>query len=69
LTAFCGVTAHFCDHNGTYRSFLLAILEHTTSHAGTDISQTLQQIIRHFAIEDNLGYFQCDNASNNDTCI
>jgi hypothetical protein len=46
LTAFCGVTAHFCDHNGRYRSFLLAILEHTTSHAGTDISQTLQHSLR-----------------------
>lgn len=69
MAAFCGVTAHFCDAKGRYRSLLLALPQHTGSHAGTNIAETISQIIQTFSLEKKLGYFQCDNATNNDTCL
>lgn len=69
MVAFCGITAHFCDARGKYRSFLLALPQHAGSHAGSNIAETISEIITTFSLEKKLGYFQCDNATNNDTCI
>lgn len=69
MAAFCGLIAHFCDVKGRYRSLLLALPQHTGSHAGKNIAETMSQIIQTFSLEKKLGYFQCDNATNNDTCL
>ncbi|KAM0716796.1 hypothetical protein Q7P37_008241 [Cladosporium fusiforme] len=48
---------------------LLALPQYTGSHTGVNIAETISQIMQTFSLEKKLGYLQCDNASNNDTCI
>lgn len=41
----------------------------TRSHTGANIAEFISQIIQTFSLEKKLGYFQCDNATNNNACI
>jgi hypothetical protein len=56
MTAFCGVTVHFCDAKGKYRSFLLALLKHASTHLGANIATTIAHIIQAFSLESKIGY-------------
>jgi len=39
------------------------------AHSGENIARAVLQVIREFSIADKVGYFQADNAGNNDTCV
>lgn len=51
------------------KTFLLALPQLQDDHSGASIANSVLDDIKEFKIEDRLGYFMLDNASNNDTCI
>ncbi|TKA67460.1 hypothetical protein B0A49_09354 [Cryomyces minteri] len=64
-----GVVAHFLDENHKQQTALLGLPRLRGSHSGVNIAETLATIIQKYDISFKLGYFQMDNASNNNTCI
>ena len=64
-----GIIVHFLDQNTKLRNFLLSLAEIKDSHTGENIAESVVAIITKFSIQDRIGYFMTDNASNNDTCI
>ncbi|TKA63486.1 hypothetical protein B0A49_13143, partial [Cryomyces minteri] len=64
-----GVVAHFLDENHKQQTALLGLPRLRGSHSGVNIAETLATIIQKYDISYKLGYFQMDNASNNNTCI
>jgi hypothetical protein len=69
MRAFCAITAHFCNAKGEFRTLLLGLPHQAGRHTGVNIAPTISAIVQTFRIEQKLGWFVCDNASNNDTCI
>lgn len=69
MRAFCAVTAHFCDAKGEFRTLLLSLPHQAGHHTGFNIASTISAIVQTFGLEQKLGWFVCDDASNNDTCI
>ena len=39
------------------------------AHSGENIAEAIVRVIQEYDIADKVGYFQADNAGNNDTCI
>ncbi|KAH0183932.1 hypothetical protein KCV00_g8917, partial [Aureobasidium melanogenum] len=69
MRAFCAITAHFCDAKGEFRTLLLSLPHQAGHHTGFNIASTISAIVQTFGLEQKLGWFVCDDASNNDTCI
>jgi hypothetical protein len=69
LRALCGINCHFADEYGNLKTFLLALPQQEGKHTGANIAETVAEIITRFNLQDNIGFFNADNASNNDTCI
>lgn len=64
-----GVFAHWLDEDGKKCKLLLSLPEIDESHAGENIAKGVEKIIRDWKLEDRIGYFVTDNASNNNSCI
>jgi hypothetical protein len=64
-----GIVAHFINAKFEPRAILLATPEQSGSYAGIEIADEVIRVIVDFGIEDKLGYFVLDNASNNDTAM
>jgi hypothetical protein len=64
-----GIVAHFINAKFEPRAILLATPEQSGSHSGIEIADEVIRVIVDFGIEDKLGYFVLDNASNNDTAM
>jgi hypothetical protein len=61
---------HFISDNYKFSTFLLALPEQTTGHAGVEIAETIKSILTEFGVnEAQIGYFVADNATENDTCL
>jgi hypothetical protein len=69
MRAFCAITAHFCNAKGEFRTLLLGLPHQAGRHIGVNIAPTISAIVQTFGLEQKLGWFVCDNASNNDTYI
>lgn len=67
--ALLGVVVHFIDNKGKVWQFLLGLQHHHESHSGHNIAETFVAIAHQYNIQDRIGYFTTDNASNNDTCM
>jgi len=67
--ALLGVVVHFIDIRGKVWQFLLGLPHHHESHSGHNIAETFAAIVYQYNIQDRVGYFTTDNASNNDTCM
>lgn len=52
-----------------YRTFLLSLPHQQGRHTGANIAETVAETIYHFGLQEKVGFFVTDNASNNDTCI
>jgi hypothetical protein len=63
-----GVVAYWLDEEYTLKTSLLA-LRPLEGHRGYDIAAVVSPVIKDFDIEHNLGAFQTDNATNNDTAL
>ena len=60
-----GIIAFWVDSLGTVQHALLGLPRLLGSHTGENQGQLLWQIITEYGIQQNLGYFCLDNASNN----
>ncbi|TIA05215.1 hypothetical protein D6C81_10531 [Aureobasidium pullulans] len=69
LKALCGINVHFADEYGNLKTFLLALPQQEGKHTGTNIADTIAEIISRFSLDEKIGFFVANNASNNDTCI
>jgi hypothetical protein len=67
--AMIGVVAHFVDSAGDVRSVRLALQRLLGEHSGANMAASLVGLFKSFGIDNKVGYFMCDNASSNDTCI
>lgn len=63
-----GIVGHWIDEQRHLKTGLLA-LRPLESHHGSDIAAVLLPVIKTFNIEDKLGAFQMDNATNNDKAL
>lgn len=66
VVALCG---HWISDEFKVETALLGIKEIIGKHKGEYIAPVLHQIVKEFGIQDKLGYFMADNASNNDSAI
>lgn len=67
--ALLGAIAHFVNSEGDLEEILIALKEVDGAHTGENLSKYILAAINDFDITPQLGYFQMDNASNNDTMI
>jgi hypothetical protein len=63
-----GVVGHWIDSERKLKTALLALRSLNGNH-GHEIAATVLPVIRTFEIENNLGAFQMDNATNNDMAL
>lgn len=64
-----GLTVHFLDDEGKFRTFLLGLPQIEGRHSGENLADRVSEIIHEYGLEDRVGYFVTDNAENNDTCL
>jgi hypothetical protein len=69
MRPFCTITAHFYDAKGEFRTLLLSLPYQASRYTGVNIAPTISAIVQTFGLKQKLGWFVCDNALNNDTCI
>jgi hypothetical protein len=67
--AMIAVIGNFLDRNLEYQTWLLALRRHRGDHKGENIAKTIENVVRDWGIENQIGVSICDNASNNDTCL
>jgi hypothetical protein len=67
--AIIAVVRHWTNNDYKVETGLLGMKEITGAHKGQFISPVLHQVVKDFGIENNLGYFMTDNASNNDVAL
>jgi hypothetical protein len=67
--AILGVIATSISNDGVLESFVLALREVKGDHSVENIANYVMEVIQDWGIAGKLGYFQMDNASNNDTMI
>ncbi|OAQ65646.1 transposase-like protein [Purpureocillium lilacinum] len=64
-----GLTVHFLDDEGKFRTFLLGLPRIEGRHCGENLADRVSEIIHEYGFEDRVGYFVTDNAESNDTCL
>lgn len=67
--ALLGAIAHFVNPQGGLEEALICLKEVEGSHSGENLSRYILQAIDDFEITPRLGYFQMDNAPNNDLLL
>jgi hypothetical protein len=67
--ALLGAIAHFVNAQGNLEEVLICLKEVKESHTGENLSRYMLQAIDDFDITPQLGYFQMDNAPNNDVML
>jgi hypothetical protein len=69
FTSLLGLTVHFLDDEGKFRTFLLGLPQIEGRHTGDNLADRVSEIIHEYNFENRIGYFVTDNADNNDTCL
>ncbi|KAJ6437326.1 retrovirus polyprotein [Purpureocillium lavendulum] len=64
-----GLTVHFLDDEGNFRTFLLGLPRIEGRHCGENLADRVSEILHEYGFEDRVGYFVTDNAESNDTCL
>jgi hypothetical protein len=67
--SFVGICGHLIDENYTLQRMLLGLPECQSGHSGPEQAAHIMDMVRHFGVAQKLGYFTCDNASSNNTCL
>ncbi|KAL9563934.1 hypothetical protein ACKAV7_011969 [Fusarium commune] len=68
-TSLLGLTVHFLDDEGKFRTFLLGLPQIEGHHCGENLAGRVSEIIYEYGFEGRVGYFVTDNAESNDTCL
>ncbi|KAM0664385.1 hypothetical protein ACQRIU_006967 [Beauveria bassiana] len=69
FTSLLGLTVHFIDDEGVFRTFLLGLPRIEGRHSGENLAERVSEIIHEYGFENRVGYFVTDNAESNDTCL
>lgn len=64
-----GICAHFVTADYELKTTLIALPFIHSRHTGITLSKIILEVIQEYEIEEKLGYFMMDNASNNDTMM
>jgi hypothetical protein len=64
-----GIVAHWIGEHRCARRSLIGLRELPQGHTGSEWAPVVAEVIEQYCIGDKLGYFQMDNASNNDTAL
>ena len=64
-----GIFAYWLNDAGKKQKLLLSLPSIDKSHSGTNIADGVAAIIKQFGLQERIGYFVLDNASNCDTAI
>jgi hypothetical protein len=67
--AMVAIVGHWTSHEFKVETALLAMKEITGAHKGEFIAPVLHEVVKEFGIDDKLGYFMADNATNNDKAL
>ncbi|EAQ91340.1 hypothetical protein CHGG_03275 [Chaetomium globosum CBS 148.51] len=67
--ALLAVVVHYFESSGNYQTHLLTLSRITGTHAGENIAPGVLDVIKTFDLQPCLGYFQTDDADNNDTAM
>ncbi|EAQ86297.1 hypothetical protein CHGG_07550 [Chaetomium globosum CBS 148.51] len=67
--ALLAVVVHYFESSGNYQTHLLTLSRITGTHASENIAPGVLDVIKTFDLQPCLGYFQTDNADNNDTAM
>lgn len=67
--AFIAIFAHFLDREYRQQNRLIGFRRQLGTHAGENIANTLEEVIKDWGIGSRLGVAVCDNVSSNDTCL
>jgi hypothetical protein len=65
----CSVVAHYLTADLQSRAILIGLKRVKGAHSDENIAKAILQIINEFGIAEKVGYFQANNAGNNDTCV
>jgi hypothetical protein len=63
--ALLGLVAHFIDSAGRSKNILLALPRQKGRHTGSNIANTVTEIICHYGLKKKVDYFVGDNVRNN----
>jgi len=67
--SFTGIVCFFLGKDDLPQKLVLGIPEIVARHTGENIAAEVLSILRSYSIQEKIGYFTLDNASNNDTAI
>lgn len=67
--AMYGIVAHFLDEDYQPQKVVLSMPKLATRHTGQNIAAQITEILKEFNLAEKIGYFNIDNASNNDTAM
>lgn len=67
--SFIAIFAHFLDREYRRQNRLIGFRRQLGTHAGENIANTLEEVIKDWGIDSRFGVAVCDNASSNDTCL
>lgn len=67
--AVLGVIGHFINKYGERRHVVLGLRQVVGEHSGENQAAILLALFKEYEISGKIGYFMCDNADNNDTCV
>jgi len=67
--AFLGIVGSWWDYDDTLKSALIALPKLMGVHSGQNIAILIVDILIQYGIEEKLGYFMLDNATNNDLAV
>ncbi|KAF5229122.1 hypothetical protein FANTH_14297 [Fusarium anthophilum] len=63
FTSLLGLTVHFLDDNGKFRTFLLGLPRIEGRHGGENLADCISEILHEYEVEERTGYFVTDNAA------
>jgi len=67
--AVVGLIANFTSRAGIRMNPVIGLHTLEGSHTGANMAEVVMEALREYGIEEKLGYFVGDNASNNDTLV
>jgi hypothetical protein len=67
--SFLGINAQFVDKNFGRRKVLLGLPYLNGRHTGEALAEEVSRILDFWELDDKLGFFTLDNATNNDTAM
>jgi hypothetical protein len=67
--SFLGINAQFVDKNFRLRKVLLGLPQLDGRHTGEALAEEVSKVLSFWELDDKIGFFTLDNATNNDTAM